>query len=101
MPQPWSNWSRSVACAPDQIARPRTEEELGQIVRPASRVRVVGAGHCFMPLRETEGTLIDLADLAGEIEVVPDRHPVWAPAGWSLARLTRALWREGLSLRNQ
>src|SRR5262245_21329964 len=101
MPQAWSNWSRSVACTPDQIARPRTEEALAQIVRAASRVRVVGAGHSFMPLCETEGTLIDLTDLGGEMEVAPDRHTVWAPAGWSLARLTRALWREGLSLRNQ
>jgi FAD-linked oxidoreductase len=97
----WSNWSGSVQARPSEIARPRTEAELAAIVSRADKVRVVGAGHSFMPLCETEGVLISLADLEGEIEFNADRTCVWAPAGWSLARLTDALWREGVSLINQ
>jgi FAD-linked oxidoreductase len=54
-----------------------------------------------MPLCETDETLVSLADLEGEVEVSPDRTRAWAPAGWSLARLTRALWEHGASLINQ
>ena len=97
----WRNWSGSVNARPERIARPRTEGELSRLVAEASQVRVVGAGHSFMPLCATDGLLLDLSDLEGELVVAPDRLTVDAPAGWSLARLTEALWAEGLSIMNQ
>lgn len=97
----WTNWSGSVVAHPATLAKPRGLDELAKVVTTARQVRMVGAGHSFMPLCQTEGTLVSLADLEGEIEVAADRRSVWAPAGWSLARLTDALWAEGLSLYNQ
>lgn len=97
----WKNWSGSVVATPSRIARPRTLDELSALVAEADKVRVVGAGHSFMPLCETDGLLLDLSDLEGAVEIAPDRKTVWAPAGWSLKRLTAALWAEGLSLINQ
>lgn len=97
----WSNWSGSVKAAPAEFRRPTTEAELAELVRRARKVRVVGAGHSFMPLCETDGLLLSLEALDGELEVSADRRTVSAPAGWSLKRLTAALWDEGLSLPNQ
>ena len=97
----WRNWSGSVEAHPRAIARPRTEAKLRALVAGASAVRVVGAGHSFMPLCETDGLLLDLADLEGEIVVAPDGKTADCPAGWSLAKLTEALWAKGLSLSNQ
>ena len=97
----WRNWSGSVTAQPRVFARPRTFSELSTLVRDARKVRVVGAGHSFMPLVATSDTLISLADLEGRIEVAPDRKTAWCPAGWGLDRLTEALWAEGLSLINQ
>lgn len=97
----WRNWSGSVEARPQQIARPRTEAELAALVQGARKLRVVGAGHSFMPLCATDGTLVSLAELEGGVEISADRTRVWAPAGWSLAKLTAALWEEGLSLINQ
>ncbi len=97
----WSNWSRSVAATPERFARPTTQSELATLVTSARKLRVTGAGHSFMPLCETDGTLISLADYEGTLEIAPDRETVWAPAGWGLDRLTAALWAEGLSLINQ
>lgn len=97
----WRNWSGSVAAQPREIARPRTEAALRKLVAEADAVRGVGAGHSFMPLCATDGLLVDLSDLEGELVVATDRLTVDAPAGWSLARLTEALWAEGLSLSNQ
>jgi FAD/FMN-containing dehydrogenase len=45
--------------------------------------------------------MVSLADYDGGLEIAADRATVWAPAGWSLDRLTAALWAEGLSLINQ
>lgn len=67
----------------------------------ARKLRVVGAGHSFMPLCETEGTLVSLADMDGAVQLSADKTRAWAPAGWSLAKLTAALWDEGVSLINQ
>jgi FAD-linked oxidoreductase len=97
----WSNWSGSVKARPAELARPKDEATLQDLVRRAGKVRVVGAGHSFMPLCATEGLLLSLEDLEGALEVAADRRTVTAPAGWSLKRLTEALWREGLSLPNQ
>jgi FAD-linked oxidoreductase len=97
----WSNWSGSVKAAPAEVLRPRTMSELQAKVREARKVRVVGAGHSFMPLCETDGLLLSLGDLAGQVTVAADRRTVTAPAGWSLKRLTAALWELGLSLPNQ
>ena len=97
----WRNWSGSVTARPAQFARPVTEAELSALARDAAQVRVVGAGHSFMPLCATDGLLLDLSALEGEIEVAADRTSVWAPAGMSLAKLTQKLWDAGLSLANQ
>ena len=97
----WSNWSGSVKAQPAQWAKPKTVAELSALVRQANKVRVVGAGHSFMPLVHTDDTLISLTDFEGRIDIAADRKTVWAPAGWSLDKLTEALWAEGLSMINQ
>lgn len=97
----WKNWSGSVQSQPSRFASPRTEDELATIVRGAAKVRVVGAGHSFMPLCATPGVLLNLADLDSPVEIAADNASAWVPAGWSLQRLTAALWERGYSLPNQ
>jgi FAD-linked oxidoreductase len=97
----WRNWSGSVEAHPSAIARPRTEAELARLVAEAQAVRVVGAGHSFMPLCATDGLLLSLDRMEGEVEVAPDRASAWVPAGMPIHRLTTALWAQGLSLANQ
>ena len=97
----WSNWSGSVRAAPAETRRPATESELADLVRCADKVRVVGAGHSFMPLCETDGLLLSLDAMDGALDVAADPTTVTAPAGWSLKRLTAELWAAGLSLPNQ
>ena len=97
----WSNWSGSVLAAPTAIERPRTEVDLSAIVARSRKVRIVGAGHSFVPLCETDGTLISLAEMEGEVAVSADFKHASAPAGMSLAKLTEALWAKGASLINQ
>jgi FAD-linked oxidoreductase len=97
----WKNWSGSVTAHPRTFARPKTEAELAEIVARAAKVRVAGAGHSFMALCETDGVLISLADLEGDVELSTEKTSASAPAGWSLAKLTAALWEKGVSLINQ
>jgi len=97
----WRNWSGSVIAAPSALERPTTEPELQQLVAAAAKVRVVGTGHSFMPLCATDGLMLSLADLEGEIEIAEDRQSAWVPAGMAIGALTAALWDQGFSLINQ
>lgn len=97
----WRNWSGSVTAAPAAMLRPRDEATLAAAVASAASVRVVGAGHSFMPLCATGGLLVSLEDMEGALEIAPDRKTATAPAGWSLKRLTAALWAQGLAMANQ
>ncbi len=96
----WSNWSGSVtAGAP--ILRPKSEGELAAAVRAARTVRPTGAGHSFMPLCESDGLIVNLDELEGTLTIASDRRTARIPAGWSIKRLTAALWEHGLALANQ
>lgn len=96
----WSNWSGSVTAAAE-VVRPRSVDELAALVRSANRLRVTGAGHSFMPLCESGELIVSLDDMAGTIHIAADRRTARIPAGWSIRRLTAALWEEGLALANQ
>ena len=96
----WSNWSGSVT-ASGQVARPQSEDELAALVRSANKLRVAGAGHSFMPLCESGELIVSLDDMAGAMHIAADRRTARIPAGWSIRRLTAALWDEGLALANQ
>ena len=97
----WSNWSGSVSARPRAVLRPRDEQALGEVIKSAGSVRPTGAGHSFMPLCQSDELIVSLEDMDGDLRVAADRCSVRAPAGWSLKRLTAALWREGLALANQ
>ena len=96
----WNNWSGSVS-ASATVARPKSEDELAAIIRSAAKLRVTGAGHSFMPLCESDELIVSLDDMAGTIRIAADRRTAHIPAGWSIRRLTAALWEEGLALANQ
>lgn len=96
----WSNWSGSVA-GPVAATRPQSEDELASLVRTATKVRATGAGHRFMPLCASDELIVNLDALPGRIAIAPDRETARIPAGWSIKRLTAALWDDGLALANQ
>jgi L-gulonolactone oxidase len=58
----FTNWAGNESCRPQQIAYPRTEEEVSEIIAWATRrgppIRVVGAGHSFSTICLTDGVLI-------------------------------------------
>ena len=96
----WSNWSGSVR-ADGRVFRPTSEEALANAVRGAATVRATGAGHSFMPLCETGDLIVNLDDMPGTLTIASDRASARIPAGWSIKRLTAALFDQGLALANQ
>lgn len=96
----WANWSGSVASAAP-VVRPQSLDALASAVAAASSVRAVGAGHSFMPLCASDGIIVSLEDMAGDILPGSAPNTLRVPAGRSLRRLTADLFARGLALANQ
>jgi FAD-linked oxidoreductase len=96
----WRNWSGIQHSYPELRVAPKSEEELANILNAArSPLRAVGAGHSFMPLVPTDGTLMTLDNIAGVTEVDANGvATVWA--GTRLGDLGPALAAKGRAMAN-
>jgi L-gulono-1,4-lactone dehydrogenase len=105
MPTTWSNWTGDQRCAPVQIARPTSEDELAEVVaRAAERglsVRAAGTGHSFSDIPCTEGLLVRTDGLQRFISGEPDTGLVTVEAGMTLHQLGPLNAQRGLALQNQ
>jgi FAD-linked oxidoreductase len=104
-PATWTNWPGNVTANPAEIVHPQDEAEVSEIVAAATArgrgVRVVGAGHSFMPLCATNGVLLCLDKMAGVIDADPVHGWAVAGPGSSIGSLGDPLWDAGLCLHNQ
>ncbi len=98
----WTNWSGWVRSQPQQSIRPKSEAEIAAAVRDGpGPVRVVGSGHSFTALGETNGTLISLDDFQGVVSVDAGGLTAAVRAGSKIHSIGRALFDAGVGLKNQ
>lgn len=83
-----TNWANSFVFTPSHVYTPENVEDVQHIVLNSSKVRVVGGGHSWVPLIETDGSLISM-DKFKSIETVGDN--VVVGAGVSIQDLTTYL----------
>ncbi|MDO8287640.1 MAG: D-arabinono-1,4-lactone oxidase [Parvibaculum sp.] len=98
----WSNWSGWVKSWPQAIVKPASEDELCRAMRDAvGPVRVVGSGHSFTPLVESQGTIFDLAQMSGVIDHDNEAKTARIKAGTTIRDLGPLLFDRGMGLANQ
>ncbi|WP_296746115.1 D-arabinono-1,4-lactone oxidase [Mesorhizobium sp.] len=101
MANSWSNWSGFVKAAPKLVATPADAGELVDLVRSApGPLRVVGAGHSFTPLVQTDGTIVSLEKIEGLVGHEAAANRARVRAGTRLGALTRILQDIGQGLPN-
>ncbi|WP_110589254.1 FAD-binding protein [Microbacterium suaedae] len=66
------NWAENLVYRAERVVRPRTIDELREVLASGGPVRALGTRHCFNDIADTTGTLISLADMPREIEVSGD-----------------------------
>ncbi|HEX6800292.1 MAG TPA: D-arabinono-1,4-lactone oxidase [Ktedonobacterales bacterium] len=100
----WHNWSGSVRGRPREVARPASLEELARLVgewgRAGRHVRVVGSGHSFTPLVQTDDVLMTLDGMQGIISADGRAGEVRVWGGTRLKRLGEELLARGLAQEN-
>ncbi|MDX3004589.1 FAD-binding protein [Kribbella solani] len=92
-----TNWAGNVHFA-SELRRPRTVEELQELVAAAAKVRVLGTGHSFNRIADSTGELVSVLDLPKVVDVGADG--VTVSAGLRYGEITAALQAQGLALHN-
>tara|TARA_B110000503_G_scaffold18803_1_gene27864 strand:+ start:13007 stop:14380 length:1374 start_codon:yes stop_codon:yes gene_type:complete len=100
-PIPWRNWSGSQQCLPAARIAPATVAQLQELIVTArGTVRAVGAGHSFMPLVPTNGTIVSLSRLSGLVNHDPQSLQATLWAGSRLGDIGQPLEDAGQALIN-
>ena len=97
---PATNWAGNVTFAAERRERPADLDALRRIVAGSRRVRVLGTGHSFSPIADTDGVLVTVAGLPQSIEIDRDRQVVEIAGQWTYGALTAELDRSGFALPN-
>lgn len=97
----WRNWSGIQHAYPANRWAPASLDELSdKIASAAGPIRAVGAGHSFMPLVPTEGTLLTLDAMSGLVSHDAAVHTAVIKAGTRLADLGSLLAQIGQEMPN-
>jgi len=103
-PGQWSNWSGSVKCSPDEVLKPRTIDELTKMVgeygRAGHHMRVVGSGHSFTPVVQSNDILLSMEELQGIESIDAERGSVTVLGGTVLKNLGNLLFEHKLAQEN-
>ncbi len=100
----WRNWAGDQACSPARTERPRSRDELAEIVGTAGsegrRVRVAGTGHSFTEAAMTDDTMLRMEGLDRILEADTESGLVRVEGGVSIRSLNRGLDALGLAMEN-
>ena len=92
--QKWSNWTGNVECYAEQIFYPHTEQQIIDVVLKAKKegkkIRVVGEGHSFSQLIETNSFIVSLRAFSGIVKVDNENMTATIKAGTSIKNANEA-----------
>lgn len=101
----WYNWFGEQYFVPTYTARPRSEEDVRQIVLAARRlqlpIRASGAGHSNPAVVPTPGIHVDFDAFNEVVAVDREKLQVTVRPGLRVGELSRYLRTQGMSLNNQ
>ena len=100
----WQNWSGNVQASPRQLVAAKNELALQRLISSARKdnraIRVVGSGHSFVPLCQTDDVLLSIDELEGILSVNTEVAQATVAAGSKLCSLGEPLRAAGLAMQN-
>lgn len=104
MPKTIKNWGGTVKFTPKFIYYPTSHEEVVDIVKKArqnhQKIRIIGSGHSWTNLVDTDYILISLDEYQGIISLDKDNCTAVVKAGTKLKLLGDLLHEQGLAMEN-
>ncbi|MGN7401888.1 D-arabinono-1,4-lactone oxidase [Cytobacillus praedii] len=100
----WKNWAHTFESQPEKIFYPSSINEVSAIVKEATiegkTIRVIGAGHSFTRLVESDDWLISLDSLSGIESIDKENGTMTVFGGTRLYQVGEELGKEGFSQEN-
>ena len=100
----WSNWAGNQRVESVSLFKPRTEEQIQQLVRHAAtnnkQVKAVGSGHSFTAIALAEEILVELSNYDAVISVDKAKNTVTLQSGIQLSKINGMLHQNGLAMQN-
>lgn len=95
-----TNWAGNYTFRATDLRRARSVEDAQAIVASATKVRVLGSGHSFNDIADSEGIQLSLQDLDRVVRLDPDRRRVTVDGGIRYGELAPVLHAKGWALAN-
>jgi xylitol oxidase len=100
MPITRTNWAGNVEFRSGRVETPSSVAEIMETVRSADQVKVLGSGHSFNKIVDTDGIHLSLEKLRGIKKIDPDNRRVSIAGGARYADICPALDAAGFALNN-
>lgn len=91
------NWARQFRYRPARVVRPRTEDEVVDLVKAARHIRSYGAGHSFNAGVVSDEVLVSLDRYSGRVAFDAARRQLVVKGGTRVRDVVRLLAQEGLA----
>lgn len=95
-----TNWAGNVVFGVDRVHRPSSVDELQGLVARSRRVRVLGSGHSFSEIADTDGALVSVDGISCPPVVDQRAATVTVGAGVRYGELVHTLDEAGVALAN-
>ncbi|GAA3016353.1 FAD-binding protein [Streptomyces fulvorobeus] len=95
-----TNWAGNVRFSARELVRPASLDELRQVVAGGRQIRVLGSGHSFNTVADSDDVLVSLAGLPPAVDVDTAARTVRVAGGVRYAELARQVHERGLALHN-
>jgi FAD/FMN-containing dehydrogenase len=96
----FSNWLRRYGYRPRRFVQPTSEEEIVDLIKSSTGVRVFGAGHSFNKGVVADDTLVSLDHYSGVIQKDRGNKQLTLRGGTRVREVSRLLLKEGLAFEN-
>jgi len=100
MPENLTNWAGNHQYRAARLHRPKTVEDIRELVTRCHKLKVLGARHSFNDIADTTGDLISLDHFDQVLALDRERRTVTVAGGIRYGELGRHLHREGYALHN-
>jgi xylitol oxidase len=94
------NWAGNLEYSTDNLYSANSPEQVRQIVKKRSKLKVLGTRHCFNDIADSTQGLLSLKSLDKVVALDPEAHTVTVDAGMSYGQLCPYLHDKGLALHN-
>jgi len=98
--EPLKNWAGNLVYSTDRLYLPETKEQLVELVKKYSKVKVLGTRHCFNSIADSKDNFISLKQMNKVVELDAVDKTVTLEAGMNYGQLCPYLDEKGFALHN-